>query len=64
MFNQSSQIKSPCIGHCCLDEKDICMGCFRRLDEITDWHQASDLKKSKIIRNCEKRKMEHQKLFL
>ncbi|EGR4199847.1 DUF1289 domain-containing protein [Vibrio cholerae] len=24
--------KSPCVRHCCLDDKDICIGCVRTLD--------------------------------
>ena len=58
-----SKIQSPCVDHCCLDENNICMGCFRKLDEITDWHKASELTKSKIIENCGKRKIAHQKLY-
>lgn len=30
-------LNSPCIGRCELDEKDICLGCHRTLDEIAEW---------------------------
>ena len=33
--------ESPCISVCLLDENDICTGCFRSADEITDWFMAS-----------------------
>ena len=32
---------SPCISICALDENDICMGCYRSAQEITDWFMAS-----------------------
>ncbi|MGB0915594.1 MAG: DUF1289 domain-containing protein, partial [Crocinitomicaceae bacterium] len=25
-------IKSPCIRNCCLNQKDICVGCFRHIN--------------------------------
>lgn len=40
---------SPCIGNCCLNKQDMCVGCFRTLSEITAWSQASDARKAMII---------------
>nr|WP_254619459.1 DUF1289 domain-containing protein [Vibrio metschnikovii] len=31
---ETCSYKSPCVRHCCLDDKDICIGCGRTLDEI------------------------------
>lgn len=28
---------SPCVRRCCLDADDICLGCFRTMDEICAW---------------------------
>ena len=42
---------SPCVSNCCLNEEDICLGCFRSLSEITGWSQASDSGKQNIIDN-------------
>lgn len=39
------QIESPCIGVCALDENDVCMGCFRTADDITEWSIYSDEEK-------------------
>jgi predicted Fe-S protein YdhL (DUF1289 family) len=59
----SDEIKSisvsPCINKCCLDEDDICLGCFRSIDEITGWNEATDCQKSLIIKNCTNRKSLH-----
>jgi len=48
-------VQSPCVSNCCLDEEDICMGCFRHLDEITGWHSASRERRLEILENCKKR---------
>ncbi|MEP2652983.1 MAG: DUF1289 domain-containing protein [Paraglaciecola sp.] len=49
-------IASPCIGNCCLDEQDMCVGCFRLIDEILIWGQADDHRKKQILQLCEQRK--------
>ena len=41
--------QSPCISVCLLDEQDICQGCFRSADEITDWLMASAQQKREIL---------------
>ncbi|MFY8328552.1 DUF1289 domain-containing protein [Pseudoalteromonas sp. ZZD1] len=47
---------NPCIRCCCLDDKDTCIGCFRTLDEILNWHNASTEQKIQIIAACKVRK--------
>ena len=47
---------SPCVSLCTLDPEDICVGCFRHIDEITGWHGASELRRIQILQNCEQRK--------
>ena len=37
-----NNIESPCVGQCCLDDKDMCVGCFRMMDEILSWGQVDD----------------------
>ena len=49
-------ILSPCVRNCCLNEKDICLGCFRSMDEICQWSSASEQKKRLILNLAEKRK--------
>ncbi len=48
-------VRSPCISNCCLDDKDICLGCFRHIDEITGWHNASNDQRLQIIDNIRNR---------
>ncbi|MGS2720806.1 DUF1289 domain-containing protein [Paraglaciecola aestuariivivens] len=55
-------IASPCIRHCCLDNQDLCAGCFRTLDEILIWGQASDSQKQQILTLCANRKKQGKRL--
>ena len=44
-------IKSPCIQKCQLDnEGKFCLGCFRNLDEISDWETFSEKKKKILLK--------------
>lgn len=45
----SNAVQSPCIKNCSLDEQKICRGCFRRLDEIIDWHNADETTRRAIL---------------
>lgn len=49
---------SPCVRNCCLNEQDICVGCFRSLTEITSWSQVSDEDKEVILVNIQQRRQE------
>ncbi|WP_081221177.1 DUF1289 domain-containing protein [Pseudoalteromonas luteoviolacea] len=54
----TASISSPCIRNCCLDDKDICVGCMRHIDEIVGWGSKSTLEKETILARCELRKRE------
>jgi predicted Fe-S protein YdhL (DUF1289 family) len=47
--SKMNNIESPCVGKCCLDEKDICLGCSRSLEEIKEWGGASNQRKEQIL---------------
>ena len=44
-----SQIASPCVRNCCLDDSDICIGCGRALAEIVAWGTADDTERRVIL---------------
>jgi len=46
---------SPCIRNCCLDECDICLGCFRHIDEIVAWRSYSDKEREQVVAECQQR---------
>ena len=48
--------QSPCISVCLLDEHDICQGCFRSADEITDWLMATSQQKRQILERSVQRR--------
>jgi predicted Fe-S protein YdhL (DUF1289 family) len=52
----NDKTESPCVRNCCLNEEDICLGCFRHLDEITAWHSMSELQKQQVLQQCTMRK--------
>lgn len=37
----NSFVVSPCVSVCEVDERDICVGCLRTLDEIAAWGSMS-----------------------
>ncbi len=51
-----SLVPSPCIRNCCLDENDVCMGCFRTVEEIIAWGGADNGQRRRILENAERRR--------
>jgi uncharacterized protein len=45
-------VASPCVRNCCLDDNDICLGCFRSLSEILRWSEAKEDDKKEILAQC------------
>ena len=50
-----SQLISPCVSICALDENDICVGFFRSGGEISIWGLLSDEEKQEVFRRIEQR---------
>ena len=50
------KVESPCIRNCCLDNNDICMGCFRSLTEITQWTLVDEKTRQAFLKNVAARK--------
>jgi predicted Fe-S protein YdhL (DUF1289 family) len=48
---------SPCISVCLLDDGDVCVGCYRTADEITDWFTASPAEKREVLRRSRQREL-------
>jgi len=55
MNNSNSKTESPCSRNCCLNQENICMGCFRHIDEIVAWHSFSEQDKKQLMLVCQKR---------
>ncbi len=55
---------SPCISVCLLDENDICQGCYRSANEITDWFMADAREKKEILQRSRQRLKESNPIRL
>lgn len=53
------QVDSPCVRNCCLNDEDICLGCFRSLGEITRWGALENQDKQEVLENAAQRKKEY-----
>jgi predicted Fe-S protein YdhL (DUF1289 family) len=54
-------IASPCIRNCCLNEEDVCLGCFRHIDEILAWGKATNEKKIAVLALTKQREISYRK---
>lgn len=52
-------IPSPCIQVCTHDADNICLGCYRSMEEIRLWPFATEAKKMEIIAIAEKRREQY-----
>ena len=57
-----TEIKSPCVRNCCLDEDDVCIGCCRTLDEIKSWQALSEQEKRVVLEVCQQRQQQRSHL--
>jgi predicted Fe-S protein YdhL (DUF1289 family) len=53
-------VESPCIENCCLNNEKICLGCFRSLDEISQWQQMNDRTRQNVLLKAEQRRSAHE----
>lgn len=49
-------INRPCVRNCCLNDEDVCLGCFRSFEDMRQWHKATDDEKTKILEIAQKTK--------
>ncbi|WP_459990350.1 DUF1289 domain-containing protein [Methylosoma difficile] len=56
METTPTPIVSPCVRLCCLDNNDICMGCFRSISEITGWASANEQTRRTYLAKSEQRR--------
>ncbi|WP_083699804.1 DUF1289 domain-containing protein [Shewanella sp. UCD-KL12] len=51
-------IQSPCVAKCGVNEDDICMGCYRSIEEIVGWSKADNAFKADVWKKIPGRKAE------
>ena len=47
--------KNPCVRNCCLDDRDVCLGCGRTLAEITGWSKLDDDERASVMKEAQYR---------
>lgn len=53
-------VPSPCVRNCCLDDSDICLGCYRSITEITGWSGADHFQRNEILARCRQRREQRE----
>lgn len=48
---------SPCVHICQLDDKGLCVGCLRTLDEITCWPELDRADQARLLEELERRRL-------
>jgi predicted Fe-S protein YdhL (DUF1289 family) len=56
MSDIDNSARSPCVRNCCLDDDDICLGCFRSIEEIKEWTIVDDHRRRVILQNARQRR--------
>ncbi|WAK03539.1 DUF1289 domain-containing protein [Methylobacter sp. YRD-M1] len=60
MNSAPKSILSPCIRQCCLNKDDICLGCFRSLEEIISWAKVDEETRQQFFKKAEIRRQLHK----
>ena len=48
-INNAWRVESPCVRKCTLDSDDVCVGCYRSIDEICAWGGADNEQRRAIL---------------
>lgn len=48
-MSRKDRVSSPCVSICALDESDVCIGCQRTGDEITQWPRLTDEERRAVL---------------
>ncbi|MFZ8886964.1 MAG: DUF1289 domain-containing protein [Steroidobacteraceae bacterium] len=48
---------SPCISVCTLDQRGVCQGCFRTLEEIAGWSRLDPARQWEVIKAADARRL-------
>ncbi len=59
MSNTKTEVKSPCISVCAMDDiSGLCQGCYRTVEEITAWWDMSVDEQKKLLTVLEERELQ------
>jgi uncharacterized protein len=63
MLSTDELIQSPCIRNCCLNDEDICLGCFRSLEEIVGWAESNNSIRQTVLEKTVCRRAAYREKF-
>ncbi len=63
MKRNTPPVASPCVRNCCLNNDDICLGCFRSLYEITHWTQVNEKTQKLYLDHARQRRESHDRKY-
>lgn len=49
-------VPSPCIRLCTLDQSDVCVGCYRKLDDIIAWRGLDPAERLAVLAAADRRR--------
>jgi len=49
-------VEQPCIRKCCLNEEDVCLGCFRTFDNMLVWNKSTHSQKVEMLKKVQERR--------
>ena len=56
----NQEITSPCVGICSVDDlSGLCVGCFRNMDEISQWWDMTDAERGKVVSQLPDRQLDN-----
>ncbi|AIZ31825.1 DUF1289 domain-containing protein [Pseudomonas sp. K1(2024)] len=55
MKTDERPVGSPCVNVCALDEQDICTGCQRTVEEISQWTRLDNDQRRAVLVRCHER---------
>lgn len=55
MSESKKRVASPCVHICCLDDNDVCLGCYRTGDEICQWGAMDDDARREVMKKVAER---------
>ena len=54
-------VEQPCVRKCCLNDEDVCLGCFRTFDDMLVWNTSTQSQKVQMLNNAKKRQQAVEK---
>jgi len=52
---KKQKIPNPCVNLCSLNNNNVCIGCYRTIDEVGAWGRYDDEQRLQVLKNCEHR---------